>query len=110
MYLGRNYKVISYATEEPAASLLFNKGKFIFTYPSHYSTKDQETAFLQQEENWLKNRAEQKLKELTAISCEDNYRLGYKDKAAIYLNWRLIKRNKNQIQTIIDDLRNEKMY
>ncbi|MCP3026348.1 YgjP-like metallopeptidase domain-containing protein [Halobacillus sp. A5] len=111
MYLGRRYKVIPLEiTDQSSSSFIFSKGKFIFSYSKHLEADEREDLYKRKTAEWLKKKSEQRFKQLSAVSSADDYRLGRKDRGSIHLNWRLVKRSKKHIQTVIDDLKNEKTY
>ncbi|MFC7321334.1 YgjP-like metallopeptidase domain-containing protein [Halobacillus campisalis] len=111
-YLGRKYKLNIEETTSKDPGFTFHKGKFKFTCPHSLSKNKQEQTFTQLMENWLQKKAEEKFPQLYqgALMENDQYRLGVKTDSAIYLNWRLVKRSKQEISKVIEDLKQEKTY
>ncbi|MFG6149145.1 YgjP-like metallopeptidase domain-containing protein [Halobacillus sp. B23F22_1] len=109
-YLGRKYKVIKHTSNQDASSFSFYKGKFHFTYPASLTAEEIEVTLEKKADEWVRIKADEKLNDFAVNSAADDYRLGWKEGNALYLNWRLIKRSKQDIQTVIEDLIEERSY
>ncbi|GGF12785.1 hypothetical protein GCM10010954_09400 [Halobacillus andaensis] len=109
-YLGRKYKVQKNSSDQPSSSFSFYKGKFHFTYPAVLTAEEMEVKLREKADEWVKNKADEKLKDLAVNSAADDYRLGWKDGDSLYVNWRVVKRSKQAIQTVIEDLIEERTY
>ncbi|WP_173916690.1 YgjP-like metallopeptidase domain-containing protein [Halobacillus sp. Marseille-Q1614] len=112
-YLGRKYKLISETGQVQEPEFTFSKGKFIFTYPEHFTEEQMVTELTKCRDVWYKKKAEEKFPSLSESSVfieEDHLRLGEKKADEILLNWRLIKRSKKEISRHIEDLKEEKTY
>ncbi|UOQ92944.1 M48 family metallopeptidase [Halobacillus shinanisalinarum] len=110
-YLGRAYRMIMAEANE--SSFSFNKGKFHFTYLKGTTEEEKQSEFDRLRNQWFKEKAYEKFKSIhnwTILPEQDSLRLGYKKDQTIYLNWRLIKRSKQKITMIIDDLIEEREY
>ncbi|UOR13060.1 YgjP-like metallopeptidase domain-containing protein [Halobacillus amylolyticus] len=110
-YLGKAYKTIM--SEANESSFSFNKGKFHFTSLKGSSEEEKQEEFERLRDQWFREKAEEKFKSIhkwTVLPEQDSLRLGYKKNQTIYLNWRLIKRSKQKITTVIDDLIDEREF
>lgn len=104
-YLGRNYRLKVYKSEEVTRPvLMFKQGKFIATVPPHLTEEERISFFQQAFKDWYILYGEMKLQERLKIYCpkmgvtptkiklkEQKMRWGTcTNEGAIYLNWRIM--------------------
>ncbi|MCA1023747.1 YgjP-like metallopeptidase domain-containing protein [Halobacillus litoralis] len=113
IYLGRAYRVLFEEADSEESTFSFQKGKFQFRFSPSTPEKEQIAALNEHIEAWLREKAAEKFKALTKqrVTVEDDVtRLGSRQEDAIALNWRLIHRKKDAIQTVIEDIIEGKTY